>query len=78
MPAPELYFYVLPSLLCHDYESFYSFLIVLMMSSKLTDPTDPATDNWQDVKDAKVRKRIQDRLAQRARSKASTHALPID
>jgi hypothetical protein len=48
------------------------------MSSILADPTEPAKDAWQGVRDAKVRKRIQDRLAQRARSKASTHALPID
>jgi hypothetical protein len=77
MPAFELYFHVLPStLLSHNYESYY--LIALTMSSKPIDPAEPAKDNWQNVKDAKVRKRIQDRLAQRARSKASTHAMPID
>jgi hypothetical protein len=31
--------------------------------------TDPKDDEWQDVTDAKKRKQIQDRLAQRARRK---------
>lgn len=36
--------------------------------------TDPSEDNWHNVEDAKARKKIQDRLAQRARSK---HTLSV-
>jgi len=31
--------------------------------------TDPSEDDWRNVEDAKKRKQIQDRLAQRARRK---------
>ncbi|KAH8700116.1 hypothetical protein BGW36DRAFT_424953 [Talaromyces proteolyticus] len=38
------------------------------------DPCDPGADNWYTVEDRRQRKRIQDRLAQRARRKRLTEA----
>ena len=42
--------------------------IILQLLS-MARKTDPSADDWRNVEDAKKRKQIQDRLAQRARRK---------